>query len=153
MGADAWGVRIEMRESARRMSRRGRRGFTALELMFAMTVMTIGLVAAFSGQVGTQKVMRQSRETQLVLTRLETVMEYAMAQDPEDLPTDLIVGQGVQVPIDDDLGLRNLVIVASYEGYVVGELPPDPLHIVLTAIWDDFEGRSRTLTLASAVTR
>lgn len=142
-----------MLERAVRAARAGRGGFTALELMFAMTVMTIGLVAAFGGQLGTQQVIRQSKETQLVLTRLETVMERALAQQPENLPTHADLGHGQVVPLDDDLGLRDLQIVPLYTGYVAGQTPPDPLHIVLEASWTDFEGRQRELSLATAVTR
>ena len=132
---------------------RCRGGFTILELMLAMTVMTVGLVAAFGGQVGTQQVIRQSKETQLVLTRLETVMEYIHAQKPEDLPTDPVVAHGQTAPLDDDLGLRDLQIITLYQGYVPGLDPPDPLHFTVTGSWTDFEGRNRTMTLASAVVR
>ncbi|QDU67824.1 PulJ/GspJ family protein [Engelhardtia mirabilis] len=134
-------------------AKRRRRGFSVLELMLAMTVMTVGLVAAFSGQIGTQQVMRQSRETQLVLTRLETVMEYIHAQKPEDLPTNPVVAHGKTAPLDDDLGLDNLKIITLYDGYVPGVEPPDPLHFKITGAWTDFEGRQRSLTLASVVTR
>lgn len=120
-----------------------------------MTVMTIGLVAAFGGQIGTNKVMRQSRETQLVLSRLEALMEYAHSQKADDLPEgeDSVLQHGVPVVLDDDMGLRDLVVITTYEGFDAGEVPPDPLFFRIEATWTDFERRERSLSVASVVTR
>lgn len=132
---------------------RSRGGFTLLELMIAITVMLVGVAAAFGGQVGTQSVIRQGRETQLALTQLEVVAEAVIAQVPQDLPESPIYAHGQPVPLPTEVPLRDLQVVCTYPDFVAGQPVPNPLDVVVTATWTDFEGRVRTLDLATAVSQ
>ena len=49
----------------------------------------------------------------------------------------------------EGLHLANQRLVATYPGYVPGQQVPDPLAIVVTMNWNDFEGRPRTMRLAT----
>lgn len=134
-------------------SRRSRGGFTLLELMIAITVMLIGVAAAFGGQVGTQSVIRQSRETQLALTQLEAVGEAVIAQVPQQLPESPDYGDGLVIDLPTEVPLRNLQLVCTYPDFVAGQEVPNPLEVLIAATWTDFEGRQRVLTLATAVSQ
>jgi prepilin-type N-terminal cleavage/methylation domain-containing protein len=134
-------------------SLRARGGFTLLELMIAISIMLIGVAAAFGGQVSTQSVIRQSRETQLALTQLETVAESVIAQVPQDLPEGQAFADGQPVDLPTETSLRNLQVVCTYPDFVAGQPVPNPLEVVITATWTDFEGRARNLALATAVSQ
>ncbi len=108
-------------------------GFTLLELMFALTIMAVGVMAAFMSQMGSMSLMRTAEEQEVVLTDLQACVEEMLSLNPEDL-------------------LRDERIVATYPDYTGGSVP-DPLVIRLTASWTDFEGHPRTMDLVTAVTR
>jgi prepilin-type N-terminal cleavage/methylation domain-containing protein len=134
--------------------RRSQGGFTILELMFAITVMLIGLAAAFGGQVGTRNVVRQSRETQLALTQLETVAEAIIAEVPDKLPVaGSAYAHGQEVALPTEVGLRDLAVICTYPGYTAGSPVPNPLQVHIEVTWTDFQGRRRDLSLDTAVSQ
>ena len=130
-----------------------RGGFTLLELMIAITVMAIGLAAAFGGQISTHRVIEQSRDTQLALTQLEAVAEAVIAEVPGDLPTHENYGAGQAVQLATESGLMDLTIVCRYPNWAAGGEVPDPLMVDIEATWTDSERRPRTLTLSTAVSQ
>ena len=137
----------------RTLPRSGSGGFTLLELMFALTIMAIGVMAAFMSQMGSLSLMRSAEEQEVILTDLQACVESMLSLNPEELP---ISGSDFEAdqPIAEfeGLHLRDERIVARYPEYS-GGTPPDPLIVRLEATWTDFDGRDQQLELSTAVTR
>ncbi len=129
---------------------RARRGFTMIELMIAMSILLIAVLSAFGSQLTSAGLMRTSRETNTALADLQGCMERILLEAADDLP---LPGGGYEpgqpVAAYTDAHLSNETIVPTYPGYVPGGPVPDPLPIVLTCSWNDYQGRERTLTLSS----
>lgn len=125
-------------------------GFSLLEMMFAMTILSIGVMAAFSGQMNSMSLIESSDETRLAVMDLRAAMETLIARGPDDCVDQYPPGQ----PIDtfDSLHLIDQSIVANYPGYLGGSVP-DVLEVELVCTWTDFEGRRRMLDLESAIVR
>lgn len=130
-----------------------RAGFSLIELMIAVAVMAIGLAAAFSGQIGTHRVIEQSRDTQLALTAIEAVAEAVVAQVPNDLPNHPDFGAGQAVPLWTETGVEGMTIVCTYPNWGGGATVPDPLMVDIQANWIDGEQRPRNLVVSTAVTQ
>lgn len=133
---------------------RTRAGFSLLELMFAMSILTVGVMAAFSSQVGSMELMRSSRETQTASADLRAAMEDLLTRTPE-----FLVGHpnspfrpGIPVAQYDGLHLSDESIVATYPNYA-GDTVPDILQVQLICTWTDYEGRERELQLITALSQ
>jgi prepilin-type N-terminal cleavage/methylation domain-containing protein len=141
------------------MRQRGRgrhdAGFSLLELMFAMSILTVGVMASFSSQVGSMGLMRTSRETQVATLDLRSAMEDLLTRTPdflvEHVSSPYLPGESVEA--FDDRHLSNQRIVATYPNWTEGSPVPDPLQVVLTCTWNDFEGRERQLALRTVLSR
>lgn len=131
-----------------------RSGFSLLELMFALSILAVAIGAAFSGQVGSSKLLETSAETRIALQDLRTAMEDILASPtPEDLP---LVGSpyqaGQPVQAYEGLHLRDQRLVATYPNYTGGTVP-DSLQVRLTMTWLDANGNARLQDLVTVVTR
>ncbi|MHC4376080.1 MAG: type IV pilus modification PilV family protein [Planctomycetota bacterium] len=128
-------------------------GFTLLELMFALTIMAVGVMAAFMSQMGSMSLMRTAEEQEIILTDLQTCVEEMLSLNPEDLPlSSSEYTDGESIAAYEELHLRDERIVATYPEFTGGDVP-DPLVIRLSASWTDFDGHPRSLDLVTAVTR
>ena len=130
-------------------------GFTMIEVMVAVGVLLVSVMGAYSSQVTSLNLMHTSRETTTAMADLQAAMEQALLLRADQMP---VPGSGFEAdaPIEsfESLHLPEQSIVATYPGYVTGSTNvPDPLPIVLTASWKDYQGRPRTLQLASMKTR
>lgn len=134
---------------------RRRAGFSLLELMFAMSILTVGVMASFSSQVGSMELMRSSRETQTATADLRAAMEDLLTRTPDFLVEHASspYKPGESVAAFDDLHLSDQRIVATYPNWEEGDAAPDPLQIVLTCTWSDYEGRERELVLRTVLSR
>ena len=137
------------REKCRRR-RSTRSGFSLLELMFSLTILSIGVMAAFSGQMNSLNLVSSSEETRFAMMDLQSAMETILSLEPdtivEDYPEGEAIGQYAELHLTDQ------VIVPDFPEWS-GGFVPDTLEVVLTCTWTDFEGRQRSLSLASAVVR
>lgn len=134
---------------------RKRAGFSLLELMFAMSILTVGVMAAFSSQVGSMELMRSSRETQTASADLRAAMEDLLTRTAEFLvehPSSPYL-PGVSIAEYEDLHLTGQRIVTSYPNYEEGEDVPEILQVRLTCTWTDYEGRERDLDLVTALSQ
>ncbi len=131
-----------------------RKAFSLLELMFALTVLAIGVMAAFSSQVGSVDLLRSSREQDAAMLQMRAALEAILALQHASIP---VAGSPFESgqPIDgyNAHGLSDFVLVAEYPGYTLGGDIPDPLEVVLTGTWLDFSQRERSLRLSTMVTR
>ena len=125
-----------------------------VELMVAIGVMLIAIIAAVSSQLTSAGLIRTSQETNTALVDLEACMEQLKTLIPGNIP---VAGspfeQGEPVAAFDGLHLQSEQIVPTYPGYTLGGPVPDPLTIVLDITWDDYQGRQRRLTLRSMKVR
>lgn len=133
--------------------RRGRAAFTLVELMIAITVLLVAVLATFVSQLTSRDLLRTARETEVAVGDLEAAMERVLVFPPDQLPGPTgRFPDGQPIAAFDGLHLPNESIVVTYPGYAGGAVP-DPLSIVLTLTFDDFKGRQRVLRLASMKTR
>lgn len=137
-----------------RIHSKSRRGFTLIELMIAITVLTVAVLSTFITQISAHNLMRTSRETNTATADVQAAMEQLLLLPMNTIP---IAGSayvpGQPVAAFTGLHLRDETIVPTYPNYAGGPTVPDPLQIVLTITWSDFAGRQRILRLASMKTR
>ena len=130
---------------------RGRQaGFTLLELMLWLRILTVGVMAAFTGQVNSLALISSSDETRIAVVDLSSAMETLVAQGPDN-SVDLYPA-GQPLPMFDSLHLSDQQIVPNYLNFTGGALP-EILDVELICSWSDFQGRDRSLRLVSAIGR
>ncbi len=117
-----------------------------IELMFAIGVFMVAIVAAYSSQVTSAGLVKTSRETKVAVAELRTAMEDLLGQPFNDLQVDFPDGQ--TIPAYDDRVMNGERIRVAYP--VPGA---DPLEIQLILSWNDYRGRPRTMSLTSMRTR
>ena len=123
---------------SRRIAREKRAGCTMVELMVAVGIMLVTVMAAFSGQLTSMGLVGSSRETTAAISDLQACMEQLLTLQLDEIPvpgSDYEADQPVAVYEERNLASER--IVASYPGYVVGDPVPNPLSIVLTCTWTE----------------
>ncbi|MCB9912110.1 MAG: type II secretion system protein [Planctomycetes bacterium] len=125
-----------------------------VEVMIAIVVLLVAATAAFSSQMTSMRLVKQSREMGVALSDLQACMEAVRMRPVEQLP---IAGSpfahGVEVAAYHGLHLREERLIATYPGYTPGGAIPEPLPIVLTATWTDERGGQRTMRLQTVRAR
>lgn len=122
--------------------------------MIAIVVLLVAATAAFSSQMTSMRLVKQSRDLGVALADLQACMESVRMRPVDELP---VAGSpyahGSEIMAFHNLHLRDERIEASYPGYVPGGDIPDPLPIILTATWRDERGGTRTLRLQTVRAR
>ena len=123
-------------------------GFTLIEMMLAITVLVVAMLAAVASHVSSYNLLRTSAETNTAMADLRGAMEEVLLQPIAGLPLAGSTWQnGQPIARFTGLNLPNEQVVITYPGFVAGGTVPDPLQIVLTISWNDYAGRPRTLTI------
>ncbi len=117
-----------------------------VELMFAIGVFLVAIVAAYASQVTSADLVSTSRETKVAVAELRTAMEELLGEPFDDLAVDYPDGQ--TIPAYDDRVLEGQRIQVVYPAPGA-----DPLEIQLVMSWNDFRGRPRNMTMSSMRTR
>jgi prepilin-type N-terminal cleavage/methylation domain-containing protein len=131
-------------------------GFTLIELMLAITVLVVALLAAVASHVSSYNLLRTSSETNAAMADLRGAMEDILTLNTslQNLPaagSEFANGQPIAKYAGKSFPTEN--IVATYPGYAGGAAIPDPLQIVLTITWNDYVGRPRTMRIATMKTK
>lgn len=127
---------------------------TLIELMITITILVVVWGGAMSSQLAASDLMMTGRETSIASVDLQSCMERILTGSNSEIPvagSDFEDGQPIQ--LFESLHLQNQRLVATYPGYVAGQPVPNPLTIVLTATWNDFDGRPRTMQLSTMKVR
>ena len=127
-----------------------------LELMVALGVLIVAVLSAFSSQLTSMNLVSTSRETDTAMTDLQACMESILTVQTDQIPlASSVYADGQEIAGFDSLPDQS--IVATYPGFPTGSNDtrdvPDPLEIVLTMSWSDFQGRARSATLTSVKTK
>lgn len=134
--------------SARGSRRRPSAGFTMVEMIVAISVLLIAVLATSVAQVSALRLQDGAKETNKALADLESAMESILSRQVETIPIDGSPYEaGQPIAAYEGLHLRDQRIVPTYPGYTLGATVPDPLTIVLTATWTDRRGAPRTAVL------
>ena len=103
-----------------------------------------------SSQMAASDLVMTGRETSIASADLQSCMERVLSMAHEAIPlVDSEFEDGQPIELFEDLHLEGQRIVATYPGYTLGQPVPDPLPIVLTMTWNDFDGRPRTMQLST----
>lgn len=128
-------------------------GVTLVEIMIAISVLLIAVAGTTASQVSSNRLAATASETSAAMSDLQACMEQVMLVSLDELP---IAGStfedGVAIAAYDGLHLDGESIVATYPGYAGGDVP-DPLEILLTITFQDHQGRTRSMRIASMKTR
>ena len=123
---------------------------TIIELMITITILVVVWGGAMSSQLAASDLVMTGRETSIASADLQSCMERVLSMPHRDIP---IAGSefeaGEPIELYENLHLSAQRMVATYPGYVPGQPVPDPLQIVITITWNDFDGRPRTMWLSS----
>ncbi len=97
-----------------------------------------------------------SRETDTAMTDLQACMESILTVQTDNIPlVSSLYADGQNIAGFDNL--TDQTMVATYPGFPTGSDDPrdtpDPLEIVLTTTWSDYQGRTRSVTLTSVKTQ
>jgi prepilin-type N-terminal cleavage/methylation domain-containing protein len=131
-----------------------RAGFTLIEMMIAIIVLLVAVMATFTSQLRARELMQTSRETNIAMSDLQSAMERMLLRSADELPVaGSLYEDDTAIAAYDGLHLPNEQILVDYPGYVLGGPVPDPLPIVLRLNWTDSRGRPRFLSLRSMTTR
>jgi prepilin-type N-terminal cleavage/methylation domain-containing protein len=128
-------------------------GFTLIELMLAVSVMLIAIMAAFSSQLSSMNLLRASRESNTAMTDLQTAMEEVLLQPIDNIPAAGFYPSGQPIAAYTNLNLPTETITPTYPTFGGLGPVPDPLEIVLTMTWQDWRGRPMTAQLATVKAR
>ncbi len=143
-------MKLQRQIGGRALGDARRRGFSMLELMFALTILSVGVMAAFSGQVNSLNLLSSSEETRSAVMDLQSALESILARGPDDAVATFPPGQPMNAY--SSLHMLDQQIVPTYPNFAGGTIP-DVLQVVVTCTWTDFEGRPRDLDLASVMVR
>lgn len=133
--------------------RSGRKGLSLIEVMVAVTVMTIAILGTIGAQTMSRELAATSRDTNRAVADLRAAMEEVLLLSIDEIPdADGPYAPGVSIDRFEDLHLNDQSIVATYPNYAGGPVP-DPLQVVLECRWSDHAGRDRSISIACVKTR
>jgi type II secretory pathway pseudopilin PulG len=125
-----------------------------VEVMLAIVVLLVAATAAFSSQVTSMRLIKQSREQAVALSDLQACMEAVRMIPVDELPiVGSVYAHGAEVPAYDDLHLRDQTLVVTYPGYTPGGAIPDPLQVRIVTTWVDDRGGERNMQLRTVRAR
>jgi len=122
-------------------------GFTLLEVMIALAVLTVSLLGCYAMILSCVTLSHTSRETNIAMFDLEAALEQVISTPFDDIP--IAFPDGEPVAEFNGLHLADELITISY-------VDPDaePLEIAAAIAWTDHRGAgTRRLTLKTARTR
>ncbi len=129
-------------------------GFSLYELMIAIGILLVAVLATLQSQSTSLNLVQTTHETDTATSDLQAAMEQILLRSPDQIP---IAGSpfeaGLPIAAFTNLHLRNERLVPTYPNYAGGPTVTDPLQIQLTLTWNDFRGRPRTMQIASTRTR
>lgn len=146
--------RLGMAGLAHKIRRSRSAGFSLYELMIAVGILLVAVLATLQSQITSLNLVHTTHETDTATSDLQAAMEQILLRSPDQIP---IVGSpfaaGLPIAAFTNLHLRNERIVPTYPNYPGGLIVPDPLQIQLTLNWNDYRGRPRRMQIASTRTR
>ena len=127
---------------------------TLIELAVTMVILLVVWGGALSSQLAASDLVQTGRETAIASTDLQSCMERILLMPVAQIPVEGSPFEaGEPIALFESLHLDEQRIVPEYPGYVAGGPVPDPLPIVLTTTWRDFNGRTREMQLRCMKTR
>jgi prepilin-type N-terminal cleavage/methylation domain-containing protein len=126
-----------------------RSGFTLIEVMAAIVLLTIVVGGVVGAQIAATNLTRSARDTSIAVSDAQAALEEILIESIDDIPVDFPAG----APIArwNDAHLTQERIIPTYPN--MAGFVPDPLEIRVTLTWTDFAGRARSLTLDTVKVR
>ena len=130
--------------------RGARGGFTLVEVMAAIVLLTIIVGGVVSAQLASLNLTRSARETAIAVADAQAAMEEVLVLASDDIPGEF--PPGTPIARWNGAHLTQQSIVPTYPN-MIGVTVPDPLEIRLTLTWIDYAGRDRSMTLDTVKVR
>ncbi|MDF1838837.1 MAG: type II secretion system protein [Planctomycetota bacterium] len=125
-------------------------GFSLLELLIAIAVLSVSLVPALQSSIGSQRLSDQAEETRIAVAVLEEARLQLHGATPEDL-TDaggaFAVGQALNVAAALDAS----AVTYDLPNWVAGDPVPAVLPFRVTVAWTSAMDQPRTMTIVDAI--
>ena len=133
----------------KRPKKKSEGGISLIEVTFAVAIIRVGVSVLMSQLECSYKVTSVNRETNKAMAHLEAALEKVTNTPFSKITSDFPDGSGVYLgEIDSTDLLRSEYITVSYL-----DTDADPLQVSVTIQWTSFDGRQRTRSLATMVTR
>ena len=146
------GSRLNTHSRRRSETPRRRRGFSLIEVMVAVTILTVGILASTAGQLGAMKLSRDSKTHGLAINLADQQMEAFQSTTFADLIAE--IGNGTY-PNDPD----NPILVdpggggtiAFNRSWQIEDDTPEAgvARITVDVVWIDARGITRTARVQS----
>jgi len=133
----------------KRPKKKSEGGISLIEVTFAVAIISVGVSVLMSQLECSYKVNSVNRETNKAMAHLEAALEKVTNTPFSRITSDFPNGSDVYLgEIDNADLLRSEYVTVNY-------LAPDadPLQVSVTIQWTSFDGRQRTRSLATMVTR
>jgi prepilin-type N-terminal cleavage/methylation domain-containing protein len=133
------------------MKRRGKTGFTFIEVMVAITVMILGFLGLYESFQASGRLREAARETNVAMFKLQMTMEYLFCVPFDDITTILPEGATIDIvtlmdsSAGNDYRLNGEQITVAYENSAM-----DPIKFTITVDWNTRFGTPRQASLSSA---
>ena len=125
------------------------RGVSLLEVMIAVAIIAIGAIVLVAQLESSYKINNDTRETNKAMAHLEAAMEKVINTTFSNIITTYPQNGSVYLTeIDCSDLLPSEHIVVTY-----ADPDADPLEVRVTITWTSFNGRNKSRTLTTMVTR
>ena len=127
-----------------------RSGFSLLELLISIAILSVSLVPALQSSIGSQRLSDQAKETRTAIAALEQARLLLHGATPEDL-TDaggtFVVGQDLNI----DAALDGSAVTYDLPSWVAGDTVPSVLPFRLTVTWTSAMDQPASMTIVDAI--
>ena len=127
-------------------TRGGEKGMSLVELLIAVSVMCIAVLAIYSALVSAQCMSRSAKEDNISSFELQSIVEDVRSTPFEEILEEYPNGKFVNAYEDKSLNSERIRV-----DYVDEE--EEPLDITFTLTWVNYQGRQCTKSLRTLVAR
>ncbi len=130
--------------------RRPQCGFSLLELLISIAILSVSLVPALQSSIGSQRLSDQAEETRLAVSALEEARLLLHGGTPEDL-TDADGAFALDQALNVTTALDAAVVTYDLPNWAAGQQVPSVLPFRVTVTWNSAMDQPRTMTIVDAI--
>ena len=125
-------------------------GFSLLELLISIAILSVSLVPALQSSIGSQRLSDQAQETRIAVAALQEARLLLHGATPEDL-TDAAGAFVIGQDLDITAALDGAVVTYDLPNWVAGDPVPSVLPFRLTVTWTSAMDQPSRMTIVDAI--